>query len=347
MKRVRVGVVGAGWWATFAHLPLLASHPDAELVGIADRSLARAREAATAFGATHAVDDHRELLAAGVDAVIVATPHDAHHAPARDALEAGAHVLIEKPMVLDPRHGHELVELARARGRQLHVGYPFPYTRHCRLLRDRIEAGDLGRIVFASGLFATAMLPLLQGQVGAAAAAGFAVAPDADTYADPDRGGGQAFTQLTHAVSLILFLTGLEPEHVLGVSGRPDDVAVDVWNAIAFRTAAGAVASIGSVGTVVAQEQRVEEYRIFGTEGHALLQTHAGTLTLVGGDGTAQHERALADDEIYPFQAPCRRLIDATLGREPVLVPGELGAATAELVWAALESAAPTEITRG
>ena len=104
-KHARVGVIGAGWWSTFAHLPSLSTYPDAELIGLADANPDKAAKAAERFGVPQSFSDHRELLALKPDVVLIATPHDTHHQLAKDALQAGAHVMIEKPMVVDPAHG--------------------------------------------------------------------------------------------------------------------------------------------------------------------------------------------------------------------------------------------------
>ena len=127
-RPARVGVIGTGWWATSYHLPTLAAHPHAELVGVADIDPRKAEEAARLHAIPHSFDDHRSLLELGLDGVVVATSHDTHYTLARDALEAGADVLVEKPMTIEPEDARELVRLARRLQRRLHVGYPFPYT---------------------------------------------------------------------------------------------------------------------------------------------------------------------------------------------------------------------------
>jgi predicted dehydrogenase len=79
--RARVGLVGTGWWGTHMHLPALVSNPDALIVGVCDLDGGRAQEVAQRFDVPFAVTSVDDLLALGVDAVIVATPHDAHYAP--------------------------------------------------------------------------------------------------------------------------------------------------------------------------------------------------------------------------------------------------------------------------
>jgi predicted dehydrogenase len=316
-------------------------------VGVVDLDASKAETAARRNGVPAWFTDHRALLALGVDGVIVATPHDTHFELARDALEAGADVLVEKPMVIEPEHGRELVRLARRRGRHLHVGYPYPYTRHAQMLRGLVEDGVLGDVVTATSLFATSVLPLYHGVVDSPmkVSDGTLWPSNESTYSDPERGGGHLLTQVTHCASLLLHLSGLEPQTVYSQTST-HDTAVDVWGGILFNTRTGAVGTIASTGTVGLHERRVEEYRLFGSAGQALLDTHAGTLRIDLYDGQTLEPPVLEADEIYPQDAPATRLVDALVGDEPVLVPGELGLLTVELLAAARLSSSSDEPVR-
>ena len=99
--KVRVGVVGTSYWADDFHLPALASHPDAELTAICGRDRERASELALKHGVSQVFTDYEEMIErGGLDAVVVATPEDLHHAMVMSALRAGMHVLCEKPLAL-------------------------------------------------------------------------------------------------------------------------------------------------------------------------------------------------------------------------------------------------------
>jgi predicted dehydrogenase len=339
-KRARVGVIGAGWWSTFAHLPSLSTYPEAELIGLADANPDKAAQAAERFGVPRSFTDHRELLALNPNVVLIATPHDTHYQLAKDALLAGADVMIEKPMVVDPTHGRELVAIARERGLALHVGYPYPYMRHSRLLRDLIESGELGDILFVSSLFATSVLSFYRGDTAYAGVpeAGAMWAPGTSTYSDPAHGGGQMLTQVTHSSSLLFFLTGVRPADVHAFADN-HDTKVDVWDAVNFRTGSGACGSVASTGTVAVTQKVMEEYRIFGSKGHAALDTSKGTLEIFFNDGTVRKETPLAENEFYPMHLTSRQLVDTYLGKSPVHVSGDLGLLTVEFLAAALESA--------
>jgi predicted dehydrogenase len=84
-----------------------------------------------------------------VQAVVLATPASRHADHARAALEAGKHVLVEKPLALTVRECDELIELARSSGLVLMVGHTFIYSEPVRYLRQMIDAGELGRVLYA------------------------------------------------------------------------------------------------------------------------------------------------------------------------------------------------------
>lgn len=120
MKKIRTAVIGVGYMGRF-HAEKLAASAAAELVAVADADAARAREIAAALGCAHEAD-YKTLLPR-VDAVCVAVPTEHHHAVVRACLEAGVHVLVEKPLARTLAEADSLLELARAKGLVLQVGH--------------------------------------------------------------------------------------------------------------------------------------------------------------------------------------------------------------------------------
>jgi predicted dehydrogenase len=120
MKKIRAAVVGVGYLGRF-HAQKYAQAPECELVAVVD-SRQEVREKVAAEVGTRAVADYRELLGK-VDAVSVVTPTPAHFPITRDFLEAGAHVLVEKPITETVAEARELIELAARCGRVLQVGH--------------------------------------------------------------------------------------------------------------------------------------------------------------------------------------------------------------------------------
>ncbi len=120
MTRLRCAVVGAGYLGRF-HAQKYAALADCELAAVADPAPEARARIESELG-VEAVADHRELLGR-VDAVSIATPTSLHHAVARDFLDAGAHVLVEKPITATAEEARELIDLAARRGLVLQVGH--------------------------------------------------------------------------------------------------------------------------------------------------------------------------------------------------------------------------------
>ena len=110
VARARIAVIGTGWWATYTHIPAVQASADAELVAICDRDPVRLAAAADAYAVTQRHTGFRVMLdQETLDGVIIATPHATHYAIARDCLDHGLHVLIEKPMTLHATEARDLV----------------------------------------------------------------------------------------------------------------------------------------------------------------------------------------------------------------------------------------------
>ena len=143
----RIAVVGAGWWSTYTHIPGLQANPSAELVAICDADAARLAAAASAYGVARSYTSCAEMLERErPDGVVIATPHATHFALARQCLQAGAHVMLEKPMTLRAADARALTELARQRGRELSIGYTHTYSPHAIRARELMRSGELGAV---------------------------------------------------------------------------------------------------------------------------------------------------------------------------------------------------------
>jgi predicted dehydrogenase len=142
---IRVGVVGAGFIGR-DHLAAYAGWPDAEIVGVADIDLERARAAAGPYGASSFADLASMAVAARLDAVSVCVPTGLHLAAVREATAAGLHILLEKPMATTVAECDEIARLADAAGVTLMLG--FTHRFHAELIRARelIASGRLGTI---------------------------------------------------------------------------------------------------------------------------------------------------------------------------------------------------------
>lgn len=147
--RLRLGLVGYGYWG-----PNLARNfhqlPEAWLVACADPDPARLSEAARLYPSIQqTAADARELIEnPTLDALVIATPARSHFALVQQALEAGKHVLVEKPLALASADALTLIETARRCQRQLMVGHTFEYNPAVWKIRELLEAQALGELYY-------------------------------------------------------------------------------------------------------------------------------------------------------------------------------------------------------
>ncbi|MBI3504211.1 MAG: Gfo/Idh/MocA family oxidoreductase [Proteobacteria bacterium] len=143
--KVRVGVLGAGAWAQFAHIPGFKRDDRCELVAIADPIVERAREFARQFDIPNVYDSHEALIARDdIHLVDVCTPSATHFALSQAAIAAGKHVLCEKPVAYDYRETRKLADVAAAKGLKTKLGFTFRYSPAMRYMKTLIDEGFVG-----------------------------------------------------------------------------------------------------------------------------------------------------------------------------------------------------------
>lgn len=332
-RRPRVAIVGAGRWASLVHIPALLKQGRSELVIVCDVDPDRAGLVAGHYGIASVTTDLDQVLDCGVDCAVVATPHDQHRAPTLHLLEAGVDVLVEKPMSLRASDAWDMVRQSELSHTRLHVGYTFPYSPVVEQLRAAVRSGVLGTPRLITALFGSPAGRLYRSQTEVLP--GEVIAPLASTFALRVNGGGQLYTQATHAASLILWILDMPPVSVFGYEDTGGH-EVDVVDVVSARFGECLV-SLASTGTVNDRGLGVEEYRLFGDEGQALLDTHKGLLELSTYQGDSKTVRC-RPAEANPTSAPATELVEAWIeGRSPT-VGGHHGALTVSLLEAARSS---------
>ena len=337
---VRIGVIGTGRWAALHHIPAILADPRAEFTALVEPRAGKRALAQRRFGVPRAFAGHDELFADDlVDAVVIASPPAAHHAAAAAALRAGKHVLVEKPMTIDPADAWDLVDLADATGVHLLTGYTFQFTDHALPARRHATAG-IGELQLVSGLYASPASHLLAGTWHTPGITDPLAKPEPETFSDPAvSGGGQATAQLTHALANIAHTTG-RPVRTVAAQMRGLALPVDVADALLLELDGGAIVTLASVGSLHVGNAVQWEFRYYGSSGYLLQDLDGGTLTLHRHDGTSVDEPPLPADRRYPAGSPVRRLIDLILGGGENPAPGWLGAHVVEVIAAAYRSAA-------
>lgn len=314
MTNVGIGVIGTGWWSTQFHVPAIISNVHGTLAGLADRDPSRLAAAGNAFAPRLVTTNHFELLAdPEVDGVVIATPHSTHFGLAKDALLAGKHVLLEKPMTLTGADARELRDIAVAQDKGLIIGHTYQYTRHARRAREVVTNGEIGEITFVSALFSSMVAAYFQGNPEEYRKVfNFPVnGPAPDTYSNPTlSGGGQAWTQMIHLMDMVFTVTGLEAEKVFARMNNRD-LDVDLIDSMSFALSNGGIGTAGATGQLQPGQPQQQEIRYYGTEGYLLQELVKGTMSIVFNDGREEILPDLSSDEVYPTGAPVDRLIEA------------------------------------
>jgi predicted dehydrogenase len=137
--------VGAGYWGPKL-IRNFAALPEAELCAVCDLDPTRLQQVGEQYPDVELTTDYGAMLAGAVEAIAIATPVNTHYALVKQALLAGKHVIVEKPLTANVRQAAELVALAEERGLMLMVGHTFLFEPAVEALRDLVQAGELGDV---------------------------------------------------------------------------------------------------------------------------------------------------------------------------------------------------------
>ena len=333
--RVRLGVIGAGWFVSRRHLPDVQANKSVALTSLCRRDpIARAKmEAHFALPPDSGFDDWRAMLdQAPIDAVLIATPNYLHYEQAKAALERGLHVLLEKPMTIQSDHARELVELAAARGVKLAVALNPPHWAHCHRAKRALRSDEMGPLESAA-LYWTGSAAHLFGRAPRPENM-HGVVPPTDYRADPKMNGGGYFADGgPHLVSELLWLSGLRPRRVAALM---DEVPSDMRIAISIEMDNGAMATICSIGDSQFEQRRVRN--VFGGANGSVAIIHQEFETHIQIRGSEPVKFREAD--LMPVAGPIANFVDAIQGRSELFSPGEHGADVVRTVEAIYESAA-------
>lgn len=143
---IRVGMIGTSWWADAMYLPALKNHPHGQVTAICGRNRDTAQKVADQWSIPKVYTDYNALIDSGdVQAIIISTPNDTHYPIAIRALEAGLHVLCEKPLGLTYAEAHHMAELAEAKGVKHLTPFTYSHMPTNRYIKDLIDGGYIGK----------------------------------------------------------------------------------------------------------------------------------------------------------------------------------------------------------
>ncbi|WP_304458325.1 Gfo/Idh/MocA family protein [Alicyclobacillus sendaiensis] len=336
--KIRVGIVGAGGIAQQVHIPNYKKCGEqVEIVAICDVAVDRAEDAAKRWGIPHFFKTVDEMLEkVGLDAVSVCTPNKFHKDATVKALEAGCHVLCEKPPAMTVEEAQAMADAAKKSGKHLSYGFHYRHTSEVDCLKRFIDAGELGEIY-----------------AGTAIAVRRRGIPGWGVFTNKElQGGGPLIDIGCHMLDTALYLMGYpEPTMVWGATYQKLGTRKGVgllgdWDWEHFTVedmargmiqfANGATLVIESAFAANVKERDVMNVKLMGDLGGAnvfpleLYQEKHGALI----DVTPAYL-----PEVSPYEREIRRWVDACLTGEPPLSTAEQGVKLQRILNGLYESA--------
>ena len=159
---IRFAVIGTGAISQVVHVPILAERKDVELVALADADAAKADTIAHRFNIAEVIEPKEALTRDDLDAVVLCTPNNTHEEMALEALGAGKHVLVERPIATSAAGAARVIEAAKTAGAYLAVGHPHRFRPEVAALRSFVAGGELGELYAVRGSWLTRQVPLLR-----------------------------------------------------------------------------------------------------------------------------------------------------------------------------------------
>lgn len=247
MERVRIGIIGCGGMARHHGHVFTETVPEAEIVALADPSAENlSRFVREIFpdeqNVPQTFSDYQSMLAAvPLDGVVIISPHAYHFQQATDAINAGCHVLVEKPMVISTADAQALIAHGEASGKVISVAFPGPFSQEFQYIRNLIASGGLGTIDLVTGVCTQNWVKNVGGTWRTTKALS---------------GGGNMYDSGAHMFNAMLYLTGLSATEVFALTENKDQ-EVDMIGTVALRFNSGALGSAAVTGDATVMEQGI------------------------------------------------------------------------------------------
>lgn len=315
-----IGIIGAGSFAT-NHAKAIAVTGGCKLVAASRRNSGELDQ----FTRRHRItgySDYRDLLKdPNVDAVLVATPHQAHARISMDAAAAGKHILLEKPMATNLEDCDRIIQSALAGGVKLMIGHSMQFMRSSRLAKDIVDSGEMGQIIYGTGCVAKAwMTPNRR-----------------DWHLNDPIGGGMLLTVGIHYIDLLTWLYGSKVSSVrANLSALIHDQKADDAGMVFLQYENGITAVVTSTGF----ETGADAFKAILTCQKGMLKVDMFQGVYLGKDGHWLHipESLAEDTEHEALTMEWNAFISAIKEDFQPMVSGEYGRHIMEICLAARES---------
>lgn len=252
---VRLGIAGAGAISQLVHLPILVERRDVDVIALTDSDEMKARTIGDRLGVKEILTNDQLVQDERVEGIVICTPTFHHQGLAVAALEAGKHVLIERPAAMDAEEVRRIQAAAEKAGKEVMVGMAHRYRADVAALRAFIAGGELGTVTAIRGTWLNRKIPKVR-----------------TTWRQrPTEAGGGALMDLgTQALDLTLWLLGYPEIARVSASTYGMEFGVETEAHIMAVTRDGATMTLAASWSFLGAED-VHQVRIMGVEGDATL----------------------------------------------------------------------------
>jgi len=308
---IRLGIVGTGAISQVVHVPIFAERYDVDLVALADTDVHKAEALSGRFSVPLVMDTSDLIVFDELDAVVICTPNDAHERMAIDALEAGKHVFVERPLALTAEGAARVVEAAERSGTVLSVGMPHRFRPEVVALRSFVAGDELGELFAVRGSWLTRSIPAMR----------------STWRGDHKVAGGGALMDLgVPALDLCLWVIGYpDVKRLLCILG-PTENGVESAATLTLETVEGLALTLEVSNRFFSGEDRFY-VRVMGSEGSGLVPPFEVFKQLGGRpmDVTPRQPKPRGGEN--PYTNAYRRLLDDFVrrvsGYSEVVLPTE------------------------
>lgn len=329
MKGIAIAVIGAGWWATYNHLPSLEDYKSIKRIIVVDKKQDRLKVIDKKFKVDAVYTSIKDLMEnENINGAIIATPHKLHFKHAVNFVTKGIPVLVEKPMTTSAEDAKMLVELAGKHSTDILIANGWNFTPYMQKARDKIRDGVIGNIQHVVAQMASPLADLFNGEPMQGTETHI-FRPKKSTWADPKNAGGYGWGQLSHLLAALYYLIDEDPESVYA-STQLSSAGVDYYDSAVLKTKQGTTISLSGASTMPKEKGYMMDIRIFGTEGVLAFDIERERMVIMRKNGQEFRSEMKPGDGNYPERTPIHCFLklckgntihnaaDGTVGRRSV-----------------------------
>lgn len=315
MSKTTIAVIGAGWWATYNHLPALEENNNVHRVVVVDNDKERLSIIQQEFSIDAVYDDIDDMLESEkVNGAIVATPHTFHFEHAAKCITKRVPVLlVEKPMTTSAKDARKLVRLARVNSTEILIANGWNFTPYISKGREKIQEDAIGTIQHVVAQMASPVADLFNGEPMQGTEPHI-FRPPKSTWADPKKAGGYGWGQMSHLLAALYYLIDDAPKSVYATF-QLSKAKVDYYDAAILKTKAETTICLSGASTMPKHSGYMMDIRIFGTKGVLAFDIERERMAIMKHSGEDIEIDIESGEGNYPERTPIDYFIACCQGK--------------------------------